>query len=296
MNSGVCQWVFNSLLTADEMNMDDCIEFVGAETDADCFEPLSRYWNSEEPVDVQAERARDLLDEHALCVSCYTLESDFAAYDEDLFDETVADCILALDIAEILGTDTIRLDPKSTLPEEQHGNPDYDFILERVSHGMQQVTDVAAERGVTAGVENHGLLLGRVEQVARMLKLVDRPNFGVNLDPTNFRSVHGEDHIAATRLFAERVVHVHIKDFEIRTEEPENAEAEGWRNTRAGEWVRSTVGGEGDMQWPLIFSILRDAGYDGTLSLEISLPDDIFGSVRQGVANLNRIIAEVEAG
>lgn len=295
MNSGVCQWVFNSLLTAEEMDMLDCIRFVGSETDADCFEPLSRYWYQDDPIEPQAERARELLDEHGLCVSCYTLESDFAAYDELLFDETVADCILALDIAEILGTDTIRLDPVSTIPEEHQGDADLDFILERVSHGMQQVTDIAADRGITVGVENHGLLLGKVAHVAKMVELVDRPNFGVNIDPTNFRNVHGEDHIEATRLFAERVVHVHIKDFEISAEEPANAEAEGWRKTRADEWVRSAVGGTGDAQWPLIFSILRDADYDGTISLEISLPEDIFGSVREGVANLNRIIAEVEA-
>ncbi len=296
MTSGVCQWVFNSLLTAGEMDTIDCIQFVGNETDADCFEPLSRYWSDDLSIEDQAEEARTVLDDHDLCVSCYTLESDFAAYDEDVFEETVADCILALDIAEILGTDTMRLDPKSTLPEEQQENPDIGFVIERVSHGMQQVTDVAADRGVTVGVENHGMLLGRTAQVAKMLDLVDRPNFGVNLDPTNFRSVHGEDHIAATRQFAESVVHCHIKDFEIRTEKPINAEETNWRRTRADEWVRSTVGGEGDMQWPLIFSILRDAGYDGTISLEISLPTDIFGSVRDGVMNLNRIITEVEGG
>lgn len=297
MNSGVCQWVFNRLLTAGEMDMFDCIQFVGSETEADCFEPLSRYWYKDDPIDEQAERARKMLDEHGLGVSCYTLDSNFAAYDEDAFDETVADCILELDIAEILGTDTIRLDPRSTLPEEHQKNPDLDFVLERVCEGMQEVADVAADRGIKVGVENHGRLLGRTRQVLRMVKLVDRPNFGVNLDYSNFRIVFGEDHIEATRLLAPYVVHVHAKDHYLRSTEPENAEEEGWRRTLAEdsvEWFRPCVAGTGDMDLPKVFSIVHDAGYDGTISLEISLPDDIFGSVREGVANINRIIAEVE--
>jgi len=293
MIAGVCQWVFNTRLTAGEMDTFDCIEFVGTQTEADCFEPLSRYWNEDEPIDGQAGRARELLDGVGLLVSCYTLDSDFAVYNEDAFDETVADCILALDVAEVLGTDTIRLDPRSSLPPERADRPDLDFILERVAEGMQQVADVAADRDFTVGVENHGLLLGRSAQVMRMVELVDRPNFGVNIDPTNFRHVFGEDHVEATRMFAPHVVHAHAKDFHLRTEEPANAEAEGWRHTPADEWIRPAIGGEGEMQWPLLFTILRDAGYDGAVSLEVSLPDDIYGSVTQGVANLKRILADV---
>ncbi len=298
MHAGVCQWVFNAPLIKGEVDMFDCIEFVGLNTEADCFEPLSRYWSEDEPVDEQAEQARELLDDGGLLVSCYTLESDFAVYDEQAFEATVAHCILEMDIADILDTDTIRLDPRSSLPPEQAQSPDLDFILERVSEGMQEIADAAADRGLTVGVENHGLLLGRSDLVMRMIELVDRPNFGVNLDFSNFRIVFGEDHVEVTRMFAPFVVHVHAKDSLLSAAEPENAEAEGWRRTLpkdSEEWYRPCVGGEGDMQWPTVFSILRDAGFDGTVSLETSLPDDIRGSVRDGVANLKRILAEVEA-
>ncbi|MGC9319838.1 MAG: sugar phosphate isomerase/epimerase family protein [Armatimonadota bacterium] len=295
MTAGVCQWVFNALLTAGEIDTFDCIEYVGTATEAECFEPLSRYWYDDDPTLDQAERARELLDEVGLEVSCYTLDSDFAVYDEDVFDETVADCILALDVAEVLGTDTIRLDPRTSLPDEHAQEPDLDYLLERVCEGMQEVTDAAADRGITVGVENHGRLLGRSRQVARMVELVDRPNFGVNIDFTNFRHVYGEDHIEATRMLAPHVVHAHAKDFRVRTTEPPADEKDDWNRTLADEWIQPTVGGEGDMQWPTLFGILRDAGYDGTISLEISLPDDVYGSVQRGVANLRRTIADVAA-
>lgn len=298
MQAGVCQWVFNARLTAGEMDMLDCIRFVGEETVAECFEPLSRYWDPDEAIEDQAEVARDLLDSVGLLVSCYTLESDFAVYDDEQFEETVANCIREMDIAEILDTDTIRLDPRTSLPADHAESPDLDFIIERMAEGMQEIADVAADRGMFVGVENHGLLLGHSSLVMRLLEAVDRPNFGVNLDFSNFRIVFGEDHVEVTRMFAPFVVHVHAKDSLLSGTEPPNAEAEGWRRTLAQdreEWYKPCVGGAGDMQWPVVFSILRDAGYEGTVSLETSLPDDIIGSVREGVANLMRILGEVES-
>ena len=60
MNAGVCQWVFNKLLVAQEMDMFDCIHFVGTETEADCFEPLSRYWKQNMDENLQAGEARGI--------------------------------------------------------------------------------------------------------------------------------------------------------------------------------------------------------------------------------------------
>ena len=47
MNVGVCQWVFNRMFLDGEIDMLGCIGFVGTETEADCFEPLSRYVRAE---------------------------------------------------------------------------------------------------------------------------------------------------------------------------------------------------------------------------------------------------------
>jgi sugar phosphate isomerase/epimerase len=157
---------------------------------------------------------------------------------------------------------------------------------------MSEITDAAAEKGIKVGVENHGSMLGRTSQTARIVELVNRPNFGVNIDFTNFRSVYGEDHVESARQLAKYVTHVHAKDFYISREPQEDA---GWRQIPSGEYVKRSIGGEGDAQWLEVFSILRDAGYDGTISLETSDPADIKGSVIKGVANLRRIIAQVEA-
>ncbi len=291
MKAGVCSYCFNPMFTAGEITVMEAIEFVGSETEADCFEPLTRYWDPDRDENDQAREARNLMDKLGLQASCYTLDSDFAVYDEAKNRACIDRCKARLETALILGAEAIRLDPRTALP----GSPDdadLDDVLARIAQGMAEVTDAAAEKNIKVGVENHGRLLGRIAQTARIVELVNRPNFGVNIDFTNFRSVFGEDHVEATRQFAAQVVHAHAKDFHIR-QEPQ--EGEDWRQIPSGQYVKRAVGGEGDAQWSELFRILKDAGYNGTISLEVTDPADIKGSVARGAANLKRIIAEVEA-
>ena len=159
------------------------------------------------------------------------MDSDFSVFDQEAYEACIAKSIDRLETAQILGTETVRLDPRSSLSGRDREEVDLDELLTKIALGMQRVSDAAAPKGMKVGVENHGSLIGRSDNVARMLEIVDRPNFGVNLDPTNFRGVFGEDHIAATRRFASRVVHCHIKDFYSSAEEPKE---EGWRQNPAG--------------------------------------------------------------
>jgi inosose dehydratase len=292
MRAGVSCYCFNPMFQTGAITMMEVIEFVGRHTEAECIEPLTRFWERGRDVDEQARAAKDRIDQLGLSVSCYTLDSDFSVYDEAKYRQCIETSIARLETAQILGTDTIRLDPRTSLPGRSPDEVDVDDIIVRIAQGMAEVADAAAEKGIKVGVENHGRMLGRTAQTAKIVELVDRPNFGVNLDFTNFRSVYGEDHVEATRQLAKHVVHVHAKDFHI-SREPQ--EEEGWRQIPSGEYVKSAVGGEGDSQWPEVFRILKNAGYDGAISLEVSDPDDIKGSVAKGVANLRRIIAGLDA-
>lgn len=288
MNSGVCSYCFNKPFLASEMTVSEAIRFVGTETEADCYEPLSRYWDPSRDENEQAREAKDLMDDVGLTASCYTMDSDFAVYDDEAAAECVALCVARLETTKLLGADRIRLDPRTSLPGKPE-DTDFDDVLEKMAISMQEIADEAAKEGIVVGVENHGRHLGRVEQTAHLVSLVDRENFGVNLDPTNFKVVFGQDHIEATRRLAKDVVHCHVKDIQIST--TEQPESEGWRRTLdGGDWFRNAVGGTGDADWPTLFGILKDAGYDGTFSLEVVDPGDIKGSVRVGVGNINKVI------
>ena len=101
MNAGVCSYCFNKPFLANEITVPDAIRFVGNETDADCYEPLSRYWDPERDENEQAREAKATMDEVGLTASCYTLDSDFAVYDEEAATECVEICILRLETTQL---------------------------------------------------------------------------------------------------------------------------------------------------------------------------------------------------
>ncbi|MFM8934055.1 MAG: sugar phosphate isomerase/epimerase family protein [Gemmataceae bacterium] len=83
----------------------------------------------------------------------------------------------------ILGGKTIRIFagnlPKGdTLPKAQ----------ERCINAIGQACDHAAQYGVILALENHGGITARVEDLLTLVKRVNHPNFGVNLDTGNFRT------------------------------------------------------------------------------------------------------------
>ena len=116
-----------------------------------------------------------------------------------------------------------------------------------------------------------------------IVRLVDRPNFGVNIDPTNFRLVYGEDHLEAARRLAPHVKHCHLKDLLIADSPQDDYE---WGETPDGKWYRRAVMGEGNTQPEEVIRILHQAGYDGVISLEMPGPADVFDGVKRGVSNL----------
>ena len=290
MHAGVSCYCFNPLFQAGEITLTEVIDFVGRQTDAEYVEPLTRFWAEGRDVDAQAAEAKERMDRLGLKVSCYTLDSNFGTPDEGKYRACIETSIERLGTARLLGADTIRLDPCTSLPGHMVDTINMEDLLKRISKGIAEVCDAAADVGITVGAENHGRLVGGSAHVQKMIELVDRPNFGVNIDFTNFRNVFGEDHVEVTRQLATHVVHAHAKDFHIRAE-PQTGEE--WRQIPTGEYVKRAVGGEGDAQWPELFAILRDAGYQGVISLEISDPADIRGSVAKGVANINRALAEM---
>ncbi|MGD8239175.1 MAG: sugar phosphate isomerase/epimerase family protein [Armatimonadota bacterium] len=290
MNVGVNAYCFNRELVAGEMTMFDVAKFVGGKTEAQAFEPLVRYWDRERGAIEQAEKMGELVEDLGMFVACYTLDSNFGVPDAEARQVCVDRCKRELGTAKILGTDIVRLDPCTTLPEGEFDSIGSDALLQRICDSMVEVVDAAAEMDITIAIENHGRLVGRSEQVAQMVQLIDRPNFGVNIDFTNFSAVFGEDHHEATALLAADVKHAHAKDYDYRESDPGE---EGFRELGTGIWVRPAAVGDGDADYNRLLRTVADAGFDGTVCVETPGPADPKDGVRTGVANLRRIMEEL---
>jgi len=287
---GVNAYCFNKELVAGDMTMMDVGKFTVDKTEAEGFEPLARYWNKDRDVMAQAEALSELVEDLGGFIACYTLDSNFGVPDESARQACVDQCKRELGVAKILGTDLVRLDPCTSLPEGEFDKVGSDGLLKRITDSMVHVVDRAAEMDITIGIENHGRLVGRSAQVAQMVKLIDRPNFGVNIDFTNFSAVFGEDHHEATEAVAADVVHAHAKDYDYRDSDPGE---DGWNAMTEGIWVRAAAVGEGDADYNRLLRIIAEAGFDGTVCVETPGPADPKDGVAKGAANLKRIMGEL---
>jgi len=120
--------------------------------------------------------------------------------------------------------------------------------VERAIEGIKESLPYAVEKGVTLALENHGGITATPGQLLHLVRGVDSPNFGVNLDTYNFR---GEDPYAELAQLAPYAVNVQVK-------------------TEIGPKGKS----KGEADFSRIAGILRDAKYSGYVALEYEAKED----------------------
>ena len=232
--------------------------YLAADLGVDAVEPTS-YWF---PPDVDAaylHRLRQHAFHLGLDISGTAIRNDFClapgpARDKDL------DAVRAwIDRAAELCAPVIRVFG-GTVPK---GDSE-DAAFSRVVEGLHTVLPHAAERGVTLALENHGGITERPEQLLKIVRAVESPNFGVNLDTGNFR---GEDPYADLEQLAPYAVTVQVKT-EV---------APGGGRKQPADLAR-------------IVRILRDARYSGYVVLEHEAAEDPLKAIPGHIQTLRSLI------
>jgi sugar phosphate isomerase/epimerase len=134
----------------------------------------------------------------------------------------------------------------------------------RAIEGIKASLPYAAERGVSLALENHGGITATPEQFLKLVRAIDAPNFGVNLDTGNF---HTSDPYADLALIAPYAINVQVKT-EI---------------SRAGKAKE-----EADLA--RLVSILRETRYSGYVVLEYEAGDDPMSAVPRHIKTLRGLI------
>lgn len=149
--------------------------------------------------------------------------------------------------AKALGARSIRVMP---------GRGEDPALVDRIAPLFAEGAQVAEELGVYMGMENHaGSLAGSPEVVTRLCRAVGSRHFGVLYEPCNL--MHGGvDYRQAFEVFADHVVHVHVKD----------------GRDRGGGWERCHLG-EGDIDYAWVIAALGSVGYQGDYALEYEICD-----------------------
>lgn len=164
-----------------------------------------------------------------------------------------------IDNAVIMGAPHIRVfagkHPKGVSAEDAERN---------AVEALEEAGDYAAKKGIFLGIENHDSI-STSDRLLRIVRAVDNPFVGVNLDSGNFK---GDDVYAEMEASAPYSVNVQLKT------ELENA---GKREPADQERV---------------IRILKDAGYAGYVILEYEEDADPYENVPPLIEKLQALCAE----
>lgn len=146
----------------------------------------------------------------------------------------------AVDAAPLFKTDIVRV-------VSGHGarGLDIEVVLQSIADGLKACLDYAEEEQVTLAFEDHWGVGTNLKDFMRILELVDDDRLKVNLDTAN---VGSKDIVELTGLVKDRVVHTHCSEL---------------LDNKHG-----VVIGRGEVDFKGIFTILKNNGYEGWISLE----------------------------
>ena len=199
--------------------------------------------------------AKQILDAHGLGVSMLTGDFD-VVYNN----ERGPDCLRSigpyLDLADALGAPLIRVALKQQ---------------EDVAHA-RAAADQAAERGIKLVHQCHTLsLFETVDQIEQSLKAIDHPSFGLIFEAANLEICGQEYGPPVIERLAPWIENVYLQNQQLK---PDGA-------VTLDTWCRGPVSFDvtqihesGGVDFPSVFAGLRAIGYDGTVTVHQSGPED----------------------
>jgi sugar phosphate isomerase/epimerase len=177
----------------------------------------------------------------------------------------------AIDLAVRLGGRYCR-----TLTGQARPNLEHKQAVQWCVEMIRETVAYAADRGIIINIENHfkdGFweypeFALKSETFLEIVGQIDSPYFGINFDPSN-AIIAGEDPIALLERIKERVVTMHASDRYL-----EGGTLEDLRKMEVhpvhgyAAWIQHGVVGKGLNDYDTIFQILKDAGFEGWVSIE----------------------------
>jgi sugar phosphate isomerase/epimerase len=195
---------------------------------------------------------RALSEAAGLAVACHTFFLRGFPDGDDWRD----DAKVGLDNAVALGAPVVMIPTgvRADMPREE--------FRSRWIDGLEEIAPWAREAGVILTIENFPGTDSAFVTAADFHAAKKRvPDLKLTFDDGN--AAGGEDPVASFEACAQDVVHIHLKDWTIRTEP-----TEGFRKMLDGRYFRPALIGEGDIPTAACWAAFRRAGYSGFINIE----------------------------
>ena len=223
-------------------------------------------------VDVDAfdpDEVHATLDRHGLGISALAYYPNNLHPDDAHREKVNGHLRKVIDAAQRLGVEVVGTfvgnDKDRPLPEN----------LQRFREIWPPLVDYAGERGVKVAIENCPMIFSWDEWPGgnnlawspaiwdELFTAIPTANFGLNLDPSHLVWLM-IDYERAVYDYADRILHVHAKDLEVRRD---GLYRHGSFSGGMG-WQVPRLPGLGEVDWPRFVAALYAVGYDHAISVE----------------------------
>ena len=237
--TAICAYSFREALKAKTMTYDDLVR-LAVETGVDGLD-LTVYWFPDTS-DEFLLPLRRLAYKSGVHIYSLSIRTDMCQPTPELRDKELGEIRKWVDAAQKLGATHIRVFggkvPKESTEDEAAG-----WVVETLKRGAEY----AGARGIILGIENHGGITEKGSRVVEIVKRVDSPWVGINLDTGNFQSRVWEQ----IELCLPYAVNVQIKS-EMRHDD----------------------GTRGPSDWNHVFQLFARYGYKGYIAIEYEAKED----------------------
>lgn len=286
MKTCVSSYSFGDYIGEDKLGYLGIID-KAAELGFDAIEYTEGAWSSDLSV---AEKIRQRAADAGIAVAAYCVGADFINGCGGDTKAEVERLKAHVDAAKALGAPMMRHDVAWGFHGRKY-SIGYDDALAIVVDAIRELTEYAASVGVKTMTENHGYFSQDANRVEKLINSVAHPNFGALVDLGNFMCADENPNISVG-IMAPYAFHVHAKDFFFKSGDGIHP-GEGWFTTRAGNFIRGAIIGQGEARVMQSLGILKRAGYDGYVSVEFEGMEDKLTGIRVGHDNLCRFLGMI---
>lgn len=286
MNIGVSSYSFARLMRQGMTYMDAAK--TAKEIGFDVFEVQGLKLPDGEDRLAYAKKLKQYCEAIGIQIGIFTIDADLLnAFDGDTTKE-IQRIQGEVEIAAALGSPGMRHDASYGYKRKGPRPLGFEDALPVLARGCREITAYAAGCNIKTMVENHGFFCQDSDRVEQLVRSVGHENFGLLLDMGNFLCADEAPEKAIGKL-AQYAFHVHAKDFHVKSGQLPNP-GRGWFKSRAGNFLGGTVIGFGNVPVLQCLSILKNAGYTGTISLEFEGMEENLWAIECGFENLKRFV------
>lgn len=202
--AGCCALSYLKYFNAGQMTMENFIVKM-ADMGAQGVDVTTYWLKSTEPEYLIS--LRHLAFQNGIALSGVAIRTEMCQAGGALRTEQVAKIKQWIDATEILGSSHLRV-----FGGEVPGGASEKQGITWTAECMKAAAEYAGKKGITLGIESHGGVTARASMILEILRVVDSPYAGVNLDISNFEAPTDEEMYSDVAACIPYATHAHIRD------------------------------------------------------------------------------------